>query len=442
MNKPLKLIISTIALSASLFICGKDVQAIDSKNLKSEIYKDLGTESNINDEDLIKQQINKYFEAYYKSLETFEKPNYEGIVQNNSDTKIITTATELHVEQNKLGNLKYQNTNIKVDVDTLDIDGSQANVNVKVTCTYNYSTAPNYNAGTYGTKYSFGLEKIENKWLITMLDTDDELFDSLKETINEKKSNSRTKRDLNSNDIIIENAKQELLNEAELVVKNLGGSPTADKSPKEPKEEASSIRTKRAASYTSFPYESFRGVFYTKVHAENPNSWFYYLGGVDCTNFVSQCLWYSYGGINEGISSKSRMSSTWYASKYGGSSSWESVEGLWNHVVNNYPGHGPNGTGYNNNQPYYNFAPGRIYVGEVLQINNINNGNGYTHSVYVVHSNNGSNKYYNEILVAQHSNNYKERNLYELILNSGGNSCYMRDIAFTSANLYGGPGSN
>ena len=83
----------------------------------------------------------------------------------------------------------------------------------------------------------------------------------------------------------------------------------------------------------------------------------------------------------------------------------------------------------------YDFAPSRIYLGEVLQFRNIDSSSVYTHSVYVTVSNNTSNQYYNEILVTQHSDNMVNRNLWELILNKGGNSCYMRDIAFTDAFL-------
>lgn len=388
--------------------------------------------STINNDAIIKQ-LNKHFEIYFNSLETLSKPDYTNIIEKNSNTKIYTTATELHVEQNKLGNLSYQNINFTLNIDNININDDTATVNLKMKSTYNYSTVPNFEANISDVAYTFKLDKKSDQWLISMIDTNNiqliTFINSVKSQILSQRSNIAS----TSIDISIDNIKQDFLENAQLVAKNLSGEENSDKTPKQMKIEP---------RYTSYPYNASKGIAYAKANAEKINTNFYSapesLG--NCTNFVSQSLWAAYGGVNSGISSGSRMTSRssattgWFAGSGGGSSAWEGVDALWNRVVNSYPGNGPNGTGYNNNRPYYDFAPGRIYNGEILQFRNGSSGK-YTHSVYVVGGNNANNKYYNEIIVAQRTSNNANRNLWEAIMSYGGNSCYMRDIAFTSANL-------
>lgn len=379
-----------------------------------------------NDTDDVKNTINNYFSTFYKSLEILETPNYTGIVESNKDTELYIAQNELHIEQYKLINLSYENTAFNLDFKNLKVKDSSAEVTLLMNCTYNYSTTPDVVSSMSKVKYKFGLIKEGSKWVINYIDSDSDEFSDFKDAVAKKAINTTP-------DVVVKKTKQDLINKAKDTVKYLGGSPTADKTHKIVNPQTISL-----SGYTSHPYNTSSGVAYALSYAESPNPNFYYYENADCTNFVSQCLRAAYGGTNSGISSKSAMTSTWYGGSGGGSTSWESVPGLWKQVVTSYPGNGPNGTGYNNNSPYYNFAPGRIYLGEVLQFKNISSSTlvEYSHSVYVTSSKNSSNKYYNEILVSQHSSLWKNRNLYDLILGKGGNSCYMRDIAFTSAYLY------
>lgn len=381
------------------------------------------------DNSSVENTINNYFSIYFKSLETLETPNYMDVVEENSNTQLYKAINEIQIEQNKIGNLSYQNIVFDLNYQDISINEENAEVSVLMSCKYNYSTTPNSESSMSGVMYKFNLSKRNSNWIITNIDTNFEAFNTFKEEFNKRKEMKAKKLETIDVSTIIDEVKTKFINDSKETAIYLGGSSKADKTEKIELDKIPNL------AYSSYSYNTSAGVNYALNHAESRNTYFYYVPQNDCTNFVSQCLWAAYGGYNSGISSRVRMSDNWYAGSGGGSPAWESVNGLWNQVVTNYPGSGPNGTGYNNNAPYYDFAPGRIYLGEILQFRNIDSSNEYTHSVYVTSSGNTNNNYYNEILVSQHTDNWKNRNLWELILNKGGNSCYMRDIAFTSAYL-------
>lgn len=173
------------------------------------------------------------------------------------------------------------------------------------------------------------------------------------------------------------------------------------------KEDISDIIVPSAAGYL---YSGSMGAAYANKYVNNANSYFYN-AGVDCTNFVSQCIWAAYGGwspsmsnatMASNISNKVRMTSTWYAGSGGGSLAWENVDNLWNYVVGN-TGKGPQAYGHNNGGHYSNILPIDMRVGDVLQKSV--DGKDYTHSMYIISTPGGSNPSYTEIVIAQHTSN-------------------------------------
>lgn len=184
---------------------------------------------------------------------------------------------------------------------------------------------------------------------------------------------------------------------------------------------------------SSYNYIGYRGAQYAQAYGSSPNANFYSASS-DCTNFVSQCVWAAYGGWSYGmsnstmvsnISNKVRMvSNVWHGGSGGGMPNWESVESFWSYVTSNQ-GNGPKARGYNNGGWYTDVLPIDISQGDVLQKSN--NGSSYFHSVYVVSTPGGSDPTYNLIYVAQHSGNYSNRKLSELI---GVGGSYIRQIKF------------
>ncbi len=161
---------------------------------------------------------------------------------------------------------------------------------------------------------------------------------------------------------------------------------------------------------SGYSYSGSRGAAYANKYVETANSYFYH-AGVDCTNFVSQCIWAAYGGwsssmsnatMASNISNKVRMTSTWYAGSGGGSSAWENVDGLWNYAVGN-TGNGPKAYGYNDGGYYSDILPIDMCVGDVLQKSS--DGSDYSHSMYIISTPGGSDPSYSEIVIAQHTGN-------------------------------------
>lgn len=118
------------------------------------------------------------------------------------------------------------------------------------------------------------------------------------------------------------------------------------------------------------------------------------------------------------------VSNVWHGGSGGGMPNWESVESFWSYVTSNQ-GNGPKAREYNNGGWYTDVLPIDISQGDVLQKSN--NGSSYFHSVYVVSTSGGSDPTYNLIYVAQHSGNYSNRKLSELI---GVGGSYIRKIKF------------
>ncbi len=194
----------------------------------------------------------------------------------------------------------------------------------------------------------------------------------------------------------------------------------------------------------TYSYNANTGILYAKEYVKYRNQRFY-VAGLDCTNFVSQCIWAAYGGwssndssnvIATNISNKKRMvSGKWQAGTGGGTSSWENVNSLWNYVTTN-TGTGPRAIGSNNNAPAYNTSALAIKTGNVLQFRNASHGNNnYQHSVYVIENNvkqaDMANRPFAKIVVAQHSYN-QTRSLADVVSTT---YSYMRRLSFSSASF-------
>ena len=89
--------------------------------------------------------------------------------------------------------------------------------------------------------------------------------------------------------------------------------------------------------YVDENYTASRAVSYANTYAVNANTpTFYVNGSLDCTNFVSQCLAYGFGGGGSmtSLSNFRRVlgSGGWFGDSGGGSPAWETVSTLWTYV--------------------------------------------------------------------------------------------------------------
>lgn len=187
---------------------------------------------------------------------------------------------------------------------------------------------------------------------------------------------------------------------------------------------------------STYSYSGGRGAAYANKYAANANTYFYEDQRLDCTNFVSQCIWAGYGGWTSSMSNATMQSNiknkvrmvpgTWFAGSGGGASAWENVDALWNFAVDN-TGKGPKASGYNDGGYYTDVLPIDICVGNVLQKSP--DGSDYKHSMFVISTAGGSNPGYNEIIVAQHSSNKSTTTLAEAITLG---APYLRQMIFIS----------
>lgn len=96
--------------------------------------------------------------------------------------------------------------------------------------------------------------------------------------------------------------------------------------------------------YIDYVYSTTRAALYGETYYATNNLLFYTANvgsGGDCTNFISQSVWYGFGGINAAgyISSRYLMeynpsySLGWYGGLGGGSASWEQANSFWTYMT-------------------------------------------------------------------------------------------------------------
>jgi hypothetical protein len=148
--------------------------------------------------------------------------------------------------------------------------------------------------------------------------------------------------------------------------------------------------------YTDYTYSTSRAVQYANNFVVSRNTYFYD-AGLDCTNFISQCVSYGFGSTTSYSSSSSyrMVPGTWSAGSGGGYPAWEIVSSHWSYMISSKTGlNGPRvGTR----------TWSTLSNGGVMQIDFTSNGT-YDHTVICVdkanqkfaqHTDNGY-RYYND----------------------------------------------
>ena len=403
-------------------------------------------QDDIMQQDTIKVTISKFFDNYFESFKTKSIIDSSDFVEKNDETLLFANYFESAIEAAKAFGTGYRNYDYSLTYKNLSAKDGIASVSVMLKAKFQYENSrEDINSSISNVKYKFLLRNEKDNWIITKIDTD--LFDvrKFKEFVDHKlKDNpSMTKREatIKTKNDKIKNIPK-LLNQFS---KSLNNTITSEKK----KKSLSPDSIVAPLSYYIYDYDFNNGLYYAARFAENPDSTFfnYYSGSsYDCTNFVSQCVWASYGGYIDGndtvtknnIANQIRMvpgtyNTGWYGGTGGGSLKWIRVESFYSYVTDTNKTVGPMGTGYNNGSVYSNLSPQVIYHGEVLQFRTGSTGN-YTHSVYVTDREMFPSSY-SDVYVSRHSDNAYNRSLSSLIFafTDGYNQCYMRDIAFDYA---------
>lgn len=362
-------------------------------------------------------------------------------------------------KQHLLGSFK--DYNIQIDYSNILINSNNtANISLYLNADYQYvfTDGTLANERTYLSKapYELQLKLIDNKWIITNINTNGDEYESFKSAVDyQVKNYKKSKSDAID---FVKNEKIKDIPTMKSKLKELSLAPIDNSKMKNDtkKNNTQLNMTVSPLTLTAYSYNPYKGAAYGKRfggQTDYSKRLFYTAPDADCTNFVSQCVWAAFDGYvtsgsdysatstddtqsKSNISNKVRMvSSSWYGGLYGGGglSNWESVNSFWAYTTGSSTiTEGPNGQGYNNESVYTNFPAYRIDLGDVLQFEDPTLSNPtYTHSVYVcgvpVNPNAGD---YDKVLVSQHSYDWSSRPLIEVINAKGGSSCYMRDICF------------
>ena len=166
-----------------------------------------------------------------------------------------------------------------------------------------------------------------------------------------------------------------------------------------------------------FPYNPKNATAYARAYAlydrvPRQERLFFYSGGNDCANFISQCVWAGYGGWIEGMgpqtveANRARIKShirmvpfVWYGSPdFSGSNKWCRVTEFYTYALSD-KNFGPRAAGIAEGT-WESVPPGIIREGDVLQlvVRSYIPGQ-YGHSLYVTKSG----RTWDDILICCHS---------------------------------------
>ena len=217
-------------------------------------------------------------------------------------------------------------------------------------------------------------------------------------------------------------------------------------------EAAASDELPEGTKSVTVSYDREAAVAYARKFALTTNNGIFKSMGLDCTNFVSQCMWSGYGGtkgysldntaaLKARVAANYRQTSTWYGrnadSPYQyGSGAFIRVVDFWDYVTTN-TGHGPRATGYNNNKLWSQLTV-VPRTGDILQVYSTAKGR-YSHSVIVTQVKstsltvNNKDIWLNNIIVSQHTPKDVDRTLGNLVGSYGDANCKIRLIRPKSA---------
>ena len=217
-------------------------------------------------------------------------------------------------------------------------------------------------------------------------------------------------------------------------------------------EAAASDELPEGTKSVTVSYDRAAAVAYARRFANVDNNGIFKSMGLDCTNFVSQCMWSGYGGtkgynlddtaaLKARVAANYRQTSTWYGrnadSPYQyGSGAFIRVVDFWDYVTTN-TGYGPRATGYNNNKVWTQLTV-VPRTGDILQVYSSSQGR-YVHSVIVTQVKstsltvNNKDMWRNNIIVSQHTPKELNRTLGNLINAYGDANCKIRLIRPKSA---------
>lgn len=402
---------------------------------KTSVYAALNTNQEEEIQTILEQYFAELFEVLLEDSDVdYSSNDFSSINGYIIAKNLVNTRQTYNKLLGGIHNVDIQE--IVIDDLSENEDELEAMVYVKYLFTYGEDTEDEQ--CTTGTLYRVILETTENSYTVTDIDNTDIEIQRIKDALNNEKTRS-TEDNFNVVDVYFE----EIQKNADSLLE------TTDIVEVEDTEDGEYETTSVSTSYNVTKARN-----YGYKLGDNYNNYIFKRASLDCTNFVSQCVWSGYGGasgytipedpslnnetcvaLKNRVKSDYRMTSSWYGRNYDSTlgdppSNFCGVVSFYDYVTTN-SGNGPQATAYNNGKVYTNLSV-KMKKGDVLQFYDSDAGR-YYHSVIVVSTTDYSVSDYQSVKVAQHESEYNNRNLSELITNFGGSSCKMRLLRFNLA---------
>jgi hypothetical protein len=387
-----------------------------------------------------KNTVKAYFDAYF-SAQAQEEPKYSkmgsDILDDNENTQLNEGFRETVLEGKSAFSTSIKDYRYQINYRNVSIDGSKATVEVTVDLDFQYrNAAPDIKSGLYGINYDFSLKYDGAKWLITNIDSDLVEYQNFKKHVREQMAQTKAV----SNAEAIKQVTQTLKSSINLMRENIENTTSGCVMPGNIP--ADSAHTKSVyVGCKSYNYHPAAAAEYAVTYAESTTAQrIFYSLRLDCTNFVSQCVWAGYIGFDADAIATARnniqnkigmIPAEWFAGTGGGSTNWENVDVLWRYLTDTTKKAGPIGDGYNNGGRYRSIVPENIQIGDVVQVK-WGPGTEFDHSVFITKRDPNVTSFSN-IYVSSHTNDRKNFSLQEVINLTGGYWwCYMRGIRMRS----------
>lgn len=394
-------------------------------------------------------KIYSFFESFFNIMETGDISNLKDVAEDSNTYLLLKEMEYKHnfysIFHEGISDVVIAQFIVKEVESTLD----QTNAVVYVAVNFKFNKTEQT---SFGSLYRVSL--INNN--ITAVDTTSVENQMIKDSVNIRKSALRAEIAVENEISIIDNIFAEKNN---LLVNEKILADDMKNSVQDMGEEQQNKAIDISPLAVSVSYNASNARYYGYWFGDHYDNYIFKRASLDCTNFVSQCVWSGYGGTSDysisdigynanssnstAVALRKRVasdyrqvsgSSGWYGRNYDSPygdpiSSFCGVPSFWDWVTAN-TGNGPKATGYNNGSLYTKLSTS-MKQGDVLQFYN-NDTRTWYHSVMVVSTTDYNVNNYTYVRVAQHDSDHYSRPLDELVQYFGGSNCKMRLLRFGS----------
>ena len=305
------------------------------------------------DETLIKKAVTDYYDTRYQALSALEEKDISIFWDSNNnpnyEVELAALSTDINHRKMQLIDLGIIKYNLEMDFKTVNIQNDKAEVNVVELCSFYQNAVPDI-CSQIRDEHNIKLEKTKEKWLLVSDVSNDFTKKVLLGKVRKGKSASQAKEEILAN-----SAEQVKLKKKESLNLENGA------------------HTPIAIPLSLQAYNPDNAVNYALdwAFSRNTDQWGDYdSNGGDCTNFVSQCLYA--GGIPFDTVGNPSYNQRWFwYSNSNRTPPWTGVVPFWDYAIND-TGVGLVATSTTRTG---------IYIGDVVQFYNSNDG--WHHTVFV-----------------------------------------------------------